>query len=87
LESLTGLVFSELKLAASAEMASFEEAKSEVKAWLESHPRISDAGFSRLRNLVGSALLLRPADKYRAVCDHFGLQWDGLMKEAWTLGK
>lgn len=83
LESLTGLIFSELKLDSEAEKASFEEAKNEVKAWLEKHSRISEAGFSRLRNLVGSASLLRPVDKYRAVCDHFGLQWHGLMYEAW----
>lgn len=83
LESLAVMMFEELSLESKEEAASFEEAKREVKGWLEQHARIAESGFSRLRNLVGSASLLRPVDKYRAVCNHLGLKWDGLMKDAW----
>jgi hypothetical protein len=83
LESLALMMFEELNLESKEEAASFEEAKKQVKGWLEQHPRTAEPGFSRLRNLVGSASLLRPVDKYRAVCDHLGLKWEGLMKDAW----
>jgi hypothetical protein len=78
------MMFEELNLESKEEAASFEEAKKEVKGWLEQHPRIAEAGFTRLRNLVGSASLLRPVDKYLAVCNHLGLKWEGLMKDAWN---
>jgi hypothetical protein len=84
LESLAVMMFEELNLESKEEAASFEEAKKEVKGWLEQHPRIAEAGFTRLRNLVGSASLLRPVDKYLAVCNHLGLKWEGLMKDAWN---
>jgi hypothetical protein len=83
LESLAVIVFEELGLESKEEAASFEKAKREVKGWLEQHPRIAESGFYRLRNLVGSASLLRRIDKYRTVCNHLGLKWDGLMKDAW----
>ena len=62
LESLSGLMFTELNLESKDQAASFEQAKKETKDWLEKHPRISESGFTRLRNLVTSASLLRPAD-------------------------
>jgi len=66
-----------------SDTASFEDAKKEVNDWLDRHPRRSESGFCRLRNRVVSTGLVRPVDKYRAVCEHLGLKWEGLMKEAW----
>lgn len=63
--------------------ASFDEAKKVVRDWLEQHPRADEPGFTRLRNLIGSQSALRARDKYTVVCNHLGLKWDGLMKEAW----
>jgi hypothetical protein len=83
LESLAVMMFEELSLESKEERASFEQAKKEVKRWLERHPRSAEPGFSRLRNLVVSASFLRPIDKYRAVCNHFGLKWEELMWDAW----
>ncbi|MEK0451148.1 MAG: hypothetical protein RL088_3416 [Verrucomicrobiota bacterium] len=88
LESLACLIFDELHLESVDKMDSFEQAKGEAKAWLENHCRKSEPGFVRLRNAVGALSLLRPADKYRAVSDHYGLKWEGLMEDAWkTWGK
>src|SRR5882724_576133 len=83
LESLAVMIFERLELESKREAASFEDAKRDVKAWLERHPRIAEAGFLRLRNVVGSASLLRPIDKYRAVCKQLALKWEGLMEDAW----
>jgi hypothetical protein len=84
LESLAVLIFDEIKLTSNADVTSFEEARKEVTGWLDKHPRKSETGFARLRSRVNSSEALRPTDKYRAVCDHFGLKWEGLMKEAWN---
>jgi hypothetical protein len=87
LESLTGLIFDEYKFEVVGEVDSFTAAKQDVATFLQEHPRRSEPGYLRLRNLVGSASLLRPEDKYRFVCNHFGLKWEGLMKEAWDAWK
>ncbi len=87
LESLAVLMFEGLNLDAKEDAASFTTAKDAVKGWLEKHPRISETGFSRLLAVVSCSSPLTAAEKYRAVCEHLGLPWEGLMKDAWSTWK
>lgn len=83
LESLTNLMFDELKLEPSPDTNSFQQAKNQVIAFLDNHDQISEQGFKRIKNVVASASLYRPTDKYRVLCDHFSIKWEGLMKDSW----
>ena len=85
LESLAGMIFDEKGLASAQDSVSFEAARTELLNWIEEKKPKDGSGFQRFRNMIASTRLDRAKDKYMAVSDHFGLQWDGLMKDAWAI--
>lgn len=85
LESLSSSIFDSLNLEPNSEREQFDDAKREILAWLDANPNLEKIGYSRLRNCIKSAAPLRPADKYRLVCEHFGIKWEGLMFDAWQI--
>jgi hypothetical protein len=85
LESLTGLIFDANQLSSTQDATSFEETRTELLKWIEEKNPRDGSGLQRFQNIITSARLERAKDKYKAVSEHFGLQWDGLMKDAWAI--
>lgn len=85
LESLAGLIFDDKKLSSTQDATAFEEARAELLKWIGEKKPQDGSGLQRFQNMITSARLERAKDKYKAVAEHFGLQWDGLMKEAWAI--
>lgn len=85
LESFAGMIFDERKLSSTQDATSFEAARRELLKWIEEKKPKDGSGLQRFQNMIASARLDRAKDKYKAVSDHFGLQWEGLMKDAWSI--
>ncbi len=85
LESLAGLIFDNKKLSSIQSATSFDEARAELLKWIEEKKPSDGSGLQRFQNMIASARLDRAKDKYKAVSDDLGLQWEGLMKEAWAI--
>lgn len=85
LESLSGMIFDEKGLSSTQNAISFEEARMDLLKWIEERKPQDGSGLQRFNNMIASAQLNRAKDKYKAVSDHLGLQWDGLMKDAWAI--
>ncbi len=85
LESLAGMIFDDKKLSSTQDATSFEEARAELLKWIEEREPTHGSGLQRFQNMILNARLERAKDKYEAVSHHFGLQWDGLMKDAWAI--
>ena len=85
LESLTNMIFDDKELTSTQNAASFEQARSELLNWIKEKNPEDGGGLQRFQNMIASAGLDRAKDKYKAVSEHLGLQWNGLMKEAWKI--
>jgi hypothetical protein len=85
LESLAGTIFDDKKLELTQDAASFEQARAKLLEWIKENKPHDSRGFQRFQNMIASARLDRAKDKYKAVSQHFDLQWEGLMKDAWDI--
>lgn len=85
LESLAAMIFDDKKLSSTQDAVAFEEARAELLKWIGEKKPQDGSGLQRFQNMITNALLERAKDKYQAVSEHFGLQWDGLMKDAWAI--
>ncbi len=85
LESLAGMIYEEKGLSSAQDSASFEKAREELLAWIKEKEPTDGSALQRFQNMISSAQLERAKDKYKAISEHFGLQWEGLMKDAWSI--
>lgn len=71
----------------SAELQSFEQARKEVLAELNSEARASDDAFNRLQHIIRSAEAVRTREKVRALAQHLQVDWDRIVRpgfDAWS---